>query len=400
MTNHHIESNFTPEFAVTPEMFFDDHHSEEAQENLQLIEEAKREGNRTAVDACSDARTAPKGLFKDLRTQLVTLRSIAVGIPAARMIHVLSHQGVKRFMELTHFDGRNISPGRTPGGCGGQGVKARLESNEIPAEALEHPVVDFVGNNVNSSDIFWQGYQRARDICRKYPDLRDKQFLVAAVDHITAQIYPMAVVGDGGRIVQAGIPIEDLHKPEVLYETGFPQTIDLGRLPDEFAALIEDNMRKSAELNEDPSFQESQVTQNPHMVVISDSIIDPGLRYPGLLSGLNKAFKISVPIRKEVGTDGRQHVHIPPGAGRIVLAQLRYPVGEGLHATSPRDPFFNTGTLLFEARRLSEAKRLAHEALEDPVMQQWAEQRNEGRVRQVFAARVVSGRTTTVDRVF
>lgn len=378
----HIErGKMQEELKITPETLYDDNNSPLAKSNREKHNEAKRKGDLTAWYKCSDARGNTVGL------NTISWGSVAgadePGINFAR------HKDTRDSVALSHFDGDTVKPGEMPKGCTGLRVKG-----EIGKAGNQKGVKRFISENVKHSDPLIQAWCSAANIAT----LNGKPALAAAQDHLTLQIYPIALFlpqEDGGMDVRTKVNIRDIidgnYDPRRIYEHGIP-TISESRLTGRFIEMLQENARDRQEIySRYPNLKKTQKIQQPRIAFLSTEIMSIRTQYPDTASIPGSWYKVIIPRNKiEGGSEDVTEENF-----RKSLDQLELAMSEGVsNCGDPDKPFSNTDHLVVQTESLDLSKKLALRAMQEESVREWS--KLDGR--EIIIVQAISGIISDIAR--
>lgn len=346
------------ELIITPDSLHEDNHSPQAQLNREQWEEKRIKGELIAYLRCSDARLKPVGIGA------VSWGSIA-GADNPDRKFAADNRRIGVSIVLTHFDGDTVKLGEVPTGCGG--LKAK---EEIGNTTHKNGIGKYISEVVGHPDMLIQAWVSAENMAA----VSGKPALAAAQDHLTLQIYPIALFtpqGDGEMLIRSKVRVKDTlatsYDPKRIYENGIP-TISESSLPDVFRKIMQENMQDMQETHSKyPDLGKMQKVQHPRMILFSTDIRSARVRYPKLSSVPGSIFKVIIPREKVEGT-----LHISDGSLERCFGQLEYPI---LHSVAnhndPNESFFNTDRLIIETGSIDLSRQLAQRAMEQEWIGKW-----------------------------
>jgi len=383
--SNHIELNrFTPR--LTPDILLEANSSRAVIDTIDTYQEAKLLGLLIGVDGCADARNQAEDLTGTFN--IATNPSIAASYSKDRFQYLFKHKGFAGHMTLGHYSGNLLAEYLFPKGCGAHGAKEQLDAKNIKESDV--PVHDYVLNRVVSADPVVQTYHSAKEIAK----LTKKPVLAAVQDHLQGIIIPTCLFLDGGESVVAPFDHQLFDDPKYLlenfYKNGKIPELDIDQLPLPLQEILVNNRQFMSNYKKDnPDFKNSQLVQNPELIVLSSSIVPPGLRYLGVCNKLNTTFNLSLPFVKEE----KNIVGFKASDICDVFNQLHYPISHAATAAGSNDPFYNTGTLLLETSYLKYSKQLAYLLSMQEWMTPWF-----NRGGQILIGEVKSGRTKMIEK--
>lgn len=348
---------------ITPKTLFQDNHSPQADSNRALFEEIRRKGELMAYYRCSDARIITAGGIV-----AVSWGSIA-GADQPDM-NFAAYRGIRASVVLTHFDGDTVKPGEMPSGCGGLKVKEEIGIEEKSCKKDLNGPDKYVAETVKHKDMLIQAWLSAENIAT----LSGKPTLAAAQDHLTLQIYPIALFlpqTNGEMLIRSKVGTKDTlatsYSAKRIYGNGIP-TISESSLPDVFSEMLQQNLKDMQEINSRyPDLRKMQKVQQPRVVFFSTDIRSVRVKYPTLSTAPGTIFKVIVPRGKIEGS-----VHISDEDLENSLDQLEYPIKHAVkNYNIPNKPFSNTDRLIIETGNLDLSKEVARKALERSCVENW-----------------------------
>lgn len=348
-----IEKGLTQEqLNITPKGFYDDNHSDDAVGNLLVWEDARRFNRLVVYKRCADARVKPVGL------EAVSWACISAGGEVDYKF--ISDKKFSAAIALGHFDGDTKIPGQAISGCGGHMVKTLLDIKGIGLNQEELEWVNrYAFENIYHKDIMIQAYISAE----KMANQGQKQSLAVVQDHLTLEMYPIALFQpkDGEIKTTSAITASDIadYKAEGLYANGIP-TIDESDLPEVFQRILQANRQEVKYVNPRyPDLRKMQKVQKPRMILWSTDIRSARVKYPTLSSVPGSMFKIIMPRRKIESDTVLSEKDI-----QNCLNQLVYPL---LHAVEnhddPEKDFSNTDRFVIETGSFEKSRELAQKAM-------------------------------------
>lgn len=364
MQNREGEKNpdiWTPERTlITPETLLKSNRSEEAEKRLVIWNEARKNGNLTAIFTCADARITA------LTLNSMMLRSIAVGGDITPYAELLKSKGIGRIVVITHYDGKMFEPGKAPPGCGGLAEKEKR--NGLQDEQQENDgIAGFVKNNIKHHDALIQAYLKASEIALMTP----KPVMAAVQDHRTGITLPVAILLNGGKQVTTALPVGSMgekYSPEEIYGLGKIPSLKKDEVSKEFEVIIQEGEKRASRIKSIyPNLAEIQEVQNPPVVALSTSLRPVSVEYPDIFGRPNTVFRVSVPRAKAGDNHTLKIEDIMP-----CLDQLEYPITHCLKNQKKSDGAFSGVKIVFiETKDLTKSKDLAQQLRKKPLMQEW-----------------------------
>lgn len=364
------------ELDITPQGLLGYNRSPQAEANRIKWEEARRNGELIAYLRCSDARLKPVGI------NAVSWGSIAAADEPDTKFAV--GRGTKASIALAHFDGDTVKPGEMPTGCGG--LKAKEEAKKNGNQNEQVGIHRYVKDNIVHEDMIIQAWLSAENIAA----ISGKPSLAAVQDHLTLQIYPIALFtpqGEGTMRTVSRVRAKDTlarsYDPKKIYENGIP-TISESYLTDVFGEIMQQNMEDMREINSKyPNLREIQKVQRPRTILFSTDIRSARVKYPVLSSVPGSIFKLIVPRGKIEGT-----LQITDEDLENSLNQLEYPITHAIkNYENPDESFSNTDRLIIETGNLDLSKRVAQKAMEKEWMRKWLELKD----RKIIVVQAIAG---------
>lgn len=369
----------SPEAAITLENLVADNRSRQAIYNRQRSQAAFEAGEIDVTAACSDARVIVPNLIHSVK-----LGSIATGGARGHFLELFNDGRIRSIINLAHFSSQTLSPGKRPTGCGGLIEKEKIEQNGSGGNADGDDIAGFIENDVFHSDVIVQTSLAARSIAK----LSEKPVMAAAEDHLTGQIYILAVYQRKNGVLMSlfnenidPLSISREHyDEESIYKNGLP-SFSPESLPDDFRVFY-DYIKVQEEKMERmkvwyPNLEETQKVQNRVKAVLWTTDPRPAeLRYPLLFQEPGSLFLVSQARIKDVisGHYPEQDVRVPTIPLREGLKQVQYPLSEAVaHADDPQKAFSKTNTLIIETGNLDLSIRLRDEVLKKAWMRRWME---------------------------
>lgn len=344
---------------ITPQSLYDQNHSKEARLFLAQWEAVRVEGKLIAYYRCSDSRLKPAGIGA------VSWGSIAgADEPDTKFA---TSRGTQGSVALGHFDGDTVKPGEMPTGCGGLHVKEDVGNEKNHTDAKK-----FVAETVKHKDVLIQAWLSAENVAI----LSGKPALAAIQDHLTLQMYPIALFStdrEGVIKTQSKVRARDIvdknYDPHRLYANGIP-TLDISILPEMFQEILSQNLKDMQDMNSKyPDLRKLQKVQNPRTILWSTDIRSARAKYPILSSPPGSIFKVIMPREKIEGNVSIQEENI-----KKCLEQLSYAIIHAIeNSNNPNGPFHDAKNLIIETGSTDESIRLAKRAMEEPWMKEWAE---------------------------
>jgi hypothetical protein len=348
---------------VTPKFLYEDNHSSQAQINREKNEDARMHGKRKAWRKCSDARGLVAGV------DAILWGSIAGADEADTKF--ATDRGTEASIALSHYDGDTLIPGEMPSGCGGLNAK-----KEIGNEKHKEGIKKFVSEKIKIHDPLIHTLFLAEDMAI----WGHKPTLAATQDHLTLQIYPVALYlpqENGEIVIRSRIRSQDTmatsYNPKRLYENGIP-TISESSLPDCFIKVLEQNVRDVQEFNSRyPDLRKMQKVQNPRTILLSTDVRPLSTKYPTLASIPGSVFQVIVPRGKIEGSP-----YINEEDLQNSLDQLEYPISEAIkHHGSAGKAFADTDNIVIETGNLDLSKKVAQKAImERDWIREWLKLEN------------------------
>ena len=338
---------------ITADSLIEQNHSSTADKFRADYEQARRNGDLTILERCSDARA------KSIGTRSVSAGSIAAArTPDAKL---LLDRGSGRGIILTHFDGDTMEPGKMPSGCGGLAAKSNEESIQ------DTDIATYIKNVVAHKDPFVQSIRAAEQMAY----ISGKPVSAWAIDHLTDDIYPIAFFQrrpSGSMEKLGGIREYEIadYDPEKIYAEGLP-TMDERDLPDDFQRLLEQNRIEQIEiLSRYPDFRQMQKVQRPRVILFSTDIRS-AKKFPILASIPGSVFKV-LTDRQKLGDD----INITPESLETAFKQLWYPIHYAVkHHEQTDKSFSNTDRLIIETPSMELSRDIWDKALEKLDVQKW-----------------------------
>lgn len=345
------------ELIITPQSLYEQNHSSDAKLFLAQWEVVRINGKLIAYYRCSDARLKPAGVGA------VSWGSIAgADEPDTKFA---TSRGTQGSVALGHFDGDTAVPGEMVIGCGGLLVKKEVGFDKNHTDAKK-----FVAETVRHEDVIIQALLSAENIAI----LSGKPALAAVQDHLTLQMYPIALyLPKGEGMVQAisKVRARDIvdknYDARRLYANGIP-TIDISILPEMFQEILLQNLKDMQDMNSKyPDLRKLQKVQNPRAILWSTDIRSARVKYPILSSPPGSVFKVIMPREKIEGNVSIQEEDI-----KKCLEQLSYAITHATHnANSSDGSFRDTKDLIIETGSIDGSIHLARRAMEEPWMKEW-----------------------------
>lgn len=342
---------------ITPQDLLRDNQSDEAKRREKSWEENRGNGKLRAIFTCGDAR-----IWTPSPEKSISVRSIATGGSKKPYEALLNKPSVECIIVLSHHDGDTATPGQRPKGCGGLAAKENT-NGENHTEGIE----DFIEHDVKYPDPIIQALISAEDIASE----TDKPILAASQDHLSGEIFPIAIFEKRGNkkttIIKFGGITDSLYNPAEFYANGIPSLPDV-LITDQFRHFLEESKQEVEKLKIDyPNLREKQKMQNPQMVVLSTDIRSMRVRYPKSSEEPGILFKLNLP-RKKVGPK----VDIDPKDLIKSLEQIEYPLAHSVKNYGDSSKSFSlTDRVFIETGDIKLSERLAQELSEKPWMKEW-----------------------------
>lgn len=356
---------------ITPDDFVADGNSLAAREFAQSWREALIEGDLAALFACSDARV----VYNPKNT--IGFRSISATVP--NELHgrgnVLSREfGTRLAVVMTHYS--DSLPRFRARGCGGADEKAAMRSGGIEGIDVEREgAARFVNRHVIHEDpLITASYSTI-----KIAEQSGLPVLGTAQDHTTGKLVVLNAAmptSRGGIEIISTFSLSELiegqYNEQEIYANGIP-ALEEDRIPDEFSPFLIRHQTYVDDLKRrHPNFHETQLVQNPDIVLLT-SVIRPSRGRLPRTSGAsaNRVFAITVARNP----DDRSR-DVDDKSMQNASDELAYPLGKALQsggdASLPFSSLHGKGTVILETRSLDRSRRLAAELSRKPWFEEWA----------------------------
>jgi hypothetical protein len=360
MTERHSREPNNKENMITPQSLLEDNQSEEAKIREKEWETNRKNGKLIAVFTCGDAR-----IFVPSPEQTISVRSIATGGSKKPYEALLNSPGVKCIVVLSHHDGDTATPGQKPTGCGG--LAAKEEANNHKDQHYTKGIGDYIEHDVRYPDPVIQALISAEEIASE----TDKPILAATQDHLTEEIFPIAIFELRGNrkttLINFGKIADSLYHPSEFYANGIP-ILPNEFLTEEFSQFLEENKQEVARLEKEYStLREKQKVQNPKMVVLSTDIRSMRIRYPQSSQEPGSLFKLNMPRKKD-----NLGVSIDPNNLIKSLEQAEYPLSHAVKNYGDNSkPFSLTDRVFLETGDIKLSHTLAEKLAQESWMKEW-----------------------------
>lgn len=372
---------------ITPELLLLDNRSEDSARLRSYWNIQRADGELTLEWDCDDARQRPP-------LRAAQLRSISTGANEESYESyggIFNDKGIKRIAVVAHFDGDTERKGHSPEGCGGLEAKRKQKANEAPREG---GVFNYVRESIAHEDPIMQAIISADQISR----YTDKPILAAACNHLTGEIFPVALFqqrGNGPQLILSSVRIGDIidgrYKPEEIYAKGLPRLDRNDPLLRDFYTYFAENGDQMRKLNDKyPNLRDRMKVQNPDAIVISSQTRPLRTRYYDTFGDPGVAFEITIArCRKTLEASAR----ITTKAIREALEQAHYAM---THAMDNRGkdnlPFRDTRTVLIETVHMEESRKIAESLAATEFGARWLSEGNAVIIAEVRSGEIVDNK--------
>ncbi|MDP2638316.1 MAG: hypothetical protein Q8P26_04620, partial [Candidatus Levybacteria bacterium] len=186
------------EIMITPKALLEDNHSTNSEQLRKTWEENRRRGNLTVYFTCGDAR-----IWTASPEESTSIRSIAAGGSKYPYSDLVNNRGVGQIVVLDHHDGDTAEPGQIPSGCGGLAAKEQFNGHQDKAEK---GIAEYIKHEVKHPDVIVQALLTAEEIAMQ----TQKPVMAATQDHLTEEVFPIAVFSEGGLQKLTAIHLNDI----------------------------------------------------------------------------------------------------------------------------------------------------------------------------------------------
>src|SRR3990167_4233430 len=339
---------------ITVGSLFGDNRSEWAEEARTIWRATRAEGNLTLVAKCGDSRTVLPN-----PDTVIDLNIIATGEPPPRPLeYILQSPGVRKAVVMGHFDGETAGVGKMPRGCGG----LRAKEDQLKNPEIESNLDYYISNNIYHPDPIVQSLITGTGML----EYSDRPILVAAQNHRTGEIFPIAVIhswGNKGAIVAQKAVLTSLrhggrYDPERFYENGMP-VLDETDLTSEFIQFLSDSREKMKRLKDKfPDLYETSRVQDPLLIDFSTRSMPFATCFPETGERPGMAFGVFVSPEELITS----------------TCQIEYPISQSLKNHGQKGkPFASTNTILIDTEDFTVSDILACKLIaESRVVKDWA----------------------------
>lgn len=327
-----------------------DNRSEWADEARTIWLATRDAKNLKLVAKCGDARV-------ELPNPDTVIEMSVIGTgepPKGPLENILVSPGINGAVVMGHYDGEQGIPLK---GCGGLAAKENQLKNPAIVSNLDY----FINNNISHPDPIVQSLITGTGML----EYTRKPILIAAQDHRTSEIVPIAAIHSWGEnkgsitaqnVVLASLRPGGKYDPETFYENGIPSINDAD-VPEILRDFLYDGHEKVKRIKDKfPTHYEDSKIQDPVLIDFSTSSMPLPTRLPELGGRLASAFGVFV-SRKRVSDD---EVEIHPEELMISISQIELPITQSLnnHGQVGKS-FARTNTILIDTENFSVSRRLA-----------------------------------------